>query len=118
MGDSVTVYGIANCDTIKKAKSWLDKKGIKYAFHDYRKQGLEADQLNSWVDALGWEPLLNKRGTTWRKLPDEVKDNVDRTSAIEIMLENPAIIKRPLLIKGDEMMLGFSDSQYQELFES
>ena len=118
MSNSVIVYGISNCDTIKKAKNWLDKDGVEYSFHDYRKQGLEISQLNNWVDALGWEPLLNKRGTTWRKLPDEVKDNVDRASAINIMLENPAIIKRPLLDKDNELHLGFSDSQYQKLFKS
>ena len=116
MSDSVTVYGISNCDTIKKAKGWLDKKGIQYSFHDYRKQGLEAELLSQWIDALGWETLLNKRGTTWRKLPDEVKNYVDRASAIKLMLDNPAIIKRPLLIKGNEMMLGFNDSQYQAFF--
>lgn len=118
MGDSVIVYGISNCDTIKKAKNWLDKKGIKYVFHDYRKQGLDISQLSNWVDALGWEPLLNKRGTTWRKLSDEVKANVDRASAIEIMMENPSIIKRPLLDKNNQLHLGFSDSLYQEVFAS
>lgn len=113
---NVTVYGIANCDTIKKAKKWLGREGVAYSFHDYRKQGLDANLLSQWVDNLGWEALLNKRGTTWRKLADEVKDSVDRASAIDIMLENPAIIKRPLIIMGDKMMLGFSDSQYQTFF--
>ena len=113
MNDTITVYGISNCDTIKKAKSWLDKNNVQYSFHDYRKQGLETEQIEHWVNILGWEALLNKRGTTWRKLANEVKDNVDRASAIKLMLENPAIIKRPLLIRGNEMMLGFSDSQYQ-----
>ncbi len=112
----VTVYGIANCDTIKKAKTWLDNKGIEYSFHDYRKQGLDIDLLNQWADELGWEALLNRRGTTWRKLSDDIKNNIDRPSALDIMLENPSIIKRPLLIQGDSMMLGFSDSQYQEFF--
>ena len=112
----VTVYGIANCDTIKKAKKWLDRENIEYRFHDYRKQGLDADLLRKWVAHLGWESLLNRRGTTWRKLPDDVKNNINSDSAIEIMLENPAIIKRPLLIKGDSMMLGFNDSQYREFF--
>ena len=113
---NVTVYGIANCDTIKKAKKWLDNQGIDYVFHDYRKQGLHADQLREWEAQLGWASMLNRRGTTWRKLADEVKDNIDQASAIDIMLANPAIIKRPLLIKGDSMMLGFKDSQYQEFF--
>lgn len=116
MNDSVTVYGISNCDTIRKAKSWLDKNNVQYSFHDYRKQGLDINLLNKWVDVLGWESLLNKRGTTWRKLADEVKDKVDRASAIGIMLDNPAIIKRPLLIKGNELTLGFSDSQYRAIF--
>ena len=114
----VTVYGISNCDTIKKAKNWLDKEGIAYSFHDYRKQGLEANQLESWVDSLGWENLLNRRGTTWRKLPEEVKENIDQPSAIAIMLDNPSIIKRPLLIKDKELFLGFSDSNYQGIFQA
>ncbi|MDH5352943.1 MAG: ArsC family reductase [Gammaproteobacteria bacterium] len=118
MNDSVTIYGIANCDTIKKAKNWLDKEGVEYVFHDYRKQGLNIDQLEAWVGELGWESLLNKRGTTWRKLPDEVKGNVDRASAIKIMLENPSIIKRPLLDKNNQLATGFSDSLYRELFAS
>jgi len=115
MGD-ITVYGISNCDTIKKAKNWLDKEGIEFTFHDYRKQGLDRSQLESWVEILGWESLLNKRGTTWRKLPDTVKDNIDENSAIEVMLDNPAIIKRPLLNKDNEWYLDFSDAQYRELF--
>lgn len=113
---TVTIYGIANCDTIKRARRWLDRKKIEYIFHDYRKQGLDAEQLRQWVDVLGWQALLNKRGTTWRKLADDIKDNIDQASAIDIMLENPAIIKRPLLVKGNEMLLGFSDSQYRALF--
>ena len=112
----VTVYGITNCDTIKKARKWLDNAGIEFTFHDYRKQGLEKPLLESWVDTLGWEILLNRRGTTWRKLPDAIKDNIDRQSAIEIMLENPAIIKRPLLNKAGRWHLGFSEAQYREIF--
>ena len=115
--NDVTVYGISNCDTIKKAKVWLDKKGVAYRFHDYRKQGLDSNMLSPWVDSLGWEALLNRRGTTWRKLPDDVKENIDQPSAIEIMLESPSIIKRPLLIKGKELFLGFSDSDYQDIFK-
>ena len=114
---NITVYGIANCDTIKKARKWLDNEGINYSFHDYRKQGLDRQQLTSWVEALGWQSLVNKRGTTWRKLSDTIKDNIDDKSAIEIMLDNPAIIKRPLLDKDNEWYLGFSEAQYQELFD-
>ena len=113
----VTVYGISNCDAIKKARKWLDKEAIDYRFHDYRKQGLDAEQLSQWVDSLGWENLLNRRGTTWRKLPEEVKQGIDQASAMTIMLENPAIIKRPLLIKGKQLLLGFSDANYQDFFK-
>jgi len=111
------MYGISNCDTIKKAKKWLGKEGIEFAFHDYRKQGLDADQLTSWVDTLGWESLMNRRGTTWRKLPDDVKENIDHDSAIDVMLDNPSIIKRPLLVKGDEYILGFSETDYKDIFK-
>lgn len=117
MSDSITMYGIANCDTIKKAKKWLDNEGIDFSFHDYRKHGLDADLLNKWADALGWEVLLNRRGTTWRKLSDDIKENIDRKSAIKVMLENPAIIKRPLLDKDNKFHSGFSDSQYRQIFE-
>jgi len=116
MNDGVIVYGISNCDTIKKARSWLDKAGIAYSFHDYRKQGLDSHLLSLWVDSLGWESMLNRRGTTWRQLSEHKKETIDRDSAIEIMLVNPAIIKRPLLDKGSKLVLGFSESQYQTLF--
>jgi Spx/MgsR family transcriptional regulator len=117
MHDTITMYGIANCDTIKKARKWLDREGIDFVFHDYRKQGLDADLLQKWIDALGWEVLLNRRGSTWRKLPDDVKENIERNSAIEVMLENPAIIKRPLLDRNGKFHSGFSDAQYREIFE-
>ena len=118
MTDSVTIYGIANCDTIKKAKKWLCEHGLEFQFHDYRKQGLDPTLLRSWIDELGWETLLNKRGTTWRQLPDDTKDNVNTESAIAIMLDNPAIIKRPLLVKSNELHVGFSDATYSKIFES
>ncbi|WP_372830624.1 ArsC family reductase [Pontibacterium sp.] len=111
----ITMYGIKNCDTIKKARKWLEAEGIEYQFHDYRKDGLDANQLKSWVSELGWEVLLNKRGATWRKLPDDVKNNVDEASAIEVMLDNPAIIKRPLLDTGDVRTVGFKDADYASL---
>ena len=96
----VTLYGIPNCDTIKKAKAWLSNHNVEFKFHDYRKQGLDSDQLQSMVSALGWEAMLNRRGTTWRALPNTVKDRIDLESAISVMLDNPAIIKRPILAKG------------------
>lgn len=115
---SVVMYGIKNCDTIKKAKKWLDEKGVEFTFHDYRKDGLSDELLSSLESTLGWEALLNKRGTTWRKLPEETKDTINKESALLIMLENPAIIKRPILNTGNSLELGFSDAAYQQLFPS
>lgn len=111
-----TMYGIKNCDTIKKARKWLEENGIEYQFHDYKKDGLAPELLKSWVAELGWEALLNKRGTTWRKLPDDVKDNIDEASAIEVMLEKNSIIKRPLLDTGSSKTLGFKADDYAQIF--
>ena len=116
MVDAVTLYGIPNCDTIKKARAWLSDHKVEFKFHDYRKQGLDKKQLQSMVSVLGWEAMLNRRGTTWRNLPNTVKDRIDLESAISVMLDNPAIIKRPILAKGDQLHLGFSAAQYQEIF--
>jgi Spx/MgsR family transcriptional regulator len=113
----VTLFGIANCDTIKKAKSWLEGRGIAYRFHDYRKQGLDAALLQSLESALGWEAMLNRRGTTWRALPDAVKQNIDRESALAAMLDNPALIKRPILARDNRYELGFSEELYEEVFD-
>ncbi|OED44842.1 arsenate reductase [Endozoicomonas sp. (ex Bugula neritina AB1)] len=112
----VTLYGISNCDTIKKAKCWLDNAGIEYRFHDYRKDGLEADTLNQWANELSWESLLNKRGITWRKLPEEEKSAINHDLAIQLMLTQPAMIKRPLLEYKNQKILGFSEQTYTELF--
>ena len=112
----ITMYGIKNCDTIKKARKWLEENGVDYQFHDYKKDGLSEAQLDSWLDELGFEALVNKRGTTWRKLPDDVKDNIDRDSARTVMLENQSIIKRPLLDTGSQKVLGFKADEYQQLF--
>jgi Spx/MgsR family transcriptional regulator len=111
----ITLYGIANCDTIKKARRWLALHRIEYRFHDYRKDGLTEPQLRPWVDELGWEALLNRRGTTWRNLPDAVRAGIDQESAIRVMLETPAIIRRPLLDTGESRHLGFSESVYAGL---
>ena len=112
----VTLYGISSCDTIRKAKAWLKDQQIEFEFHDYRKQGLERQLLESMISALGWEAMLNRRGTTWRALPDKVKQQIDQASAMRIMLDNPAIIKRPILARAGQLHLGFSDRQYQEIF--
>jgi Spx/MgsR family transcriptional regulator len=113
------MFGIKNCDTIKKARKWLEAEGIEYQFHDYKKDGLSPEMLTGWVKDLGYEALVNKRGTTWRKLPDDVKDSIDEASAIEIMLENTSIIKRPLLSDdANNKLLGFKAEQYQEFINS
>ncbi|MEH6824836.1 MAG: ArsC family reductase [Motiliproteus sp.] len=112
----ITLYGISNCDTIKKARKWLQTQAIDYQFHDYRKQGLERQQLETWADELGWEALLNRRGTTWRQLPEASKEQIDREQAITLMLAQPAMIKRPLLDLGSSRKLGFKESEYQGYF--
>ena len=116
MAHPVTLYGISSCDTIRKAKTWLKNQQIEFEFHDYRKQGLEQQLLQSMISALGWEAMLNRRGTTWRTLPDTVKDQIDQASAMRLMLDNPAIIKRPILATQNRLHVGFSDQQYQEIF--
>ncbi len=112
----VTIYGIKNCDTMKKAMRWLDEHGVEYRFHDYRKDGLDEKQLEAWEKELGWERLLNRRGMLWRKLPQEVRDSIDRDSAMRLMRENPGIIKRPLLDLGERRVTGFKPEDYAELF--
>ena len=113
---TITMYGITNCDTIKKARKWLEAHQVEYVFHDYRKEGLTASQLSAWCDELGYEALVNRRGTTWRKLPDETRANLNEATARQVMLDNPAMIKRPLLDTGKERVLGFSEQQYAALF--
>ncbi|SFN26078.1 ArsC family reductase [Marinobacter pelagius] len=108
------LYGIKNCDTVKKARKWLDDQGISYEFHDFKKEGLSSEKLSEWEQAIGWETLLNRRGTTWRKLPDEVRDNINAQSAHDIMLENPSIIKRPVVERGSEVFVGFKADEWAE----
>ncbi len=112
----ITIYGIKNCDTMKKAMRWLDEHGIDYRFHDYRKQGVDSEQLIAWEKEFGWETLLNRRGMVWRKLPKAARDGINRETALQIMQDNPAIIKRPLLDLGDQRVLGFKSVDYQQLF--
>jgi Spx/MgsR family transcriptional regulator len=112
----LTLYGIKNCDAMKKAMRWLDERGVEYRFHDYRKDGLDAKQLKTWEQELGWETLLNRRGQLWRKLPQATRDAIDRASALQVMLDNPGIIKRPLLDTGSERVVGFDAEHYASLF--
>ncbi|MGB3900439.1 MAG: ArsC family reductase [Mesorhizobium sp.] len=113
---AVTIYGIPNCDTMKKARGWLESHGVDYAFHDYRKQGLEPQRLDGWVEKLGWEVLLNKTGTTFRKLADADKENLDAGKAKALMLANPSMIKRPVLDLGGRLLVGFKPEIYAETF--
>ncbi|MBK6258636.1 ArsC family reductase [Citrobacter youngae] len=114
----ITLYGIKNCDTIKKARRWLETQGIDYRFHDYRVDGLDSTLLQSFINELGWEALLNTRGTTWRKLDEATRNQItNATAAASLMIEMPAIIKRPLLCApGKPMLLGFSESSYTQFF--
>jgi arsenate reductase len=113
---AVTLYGIPNCDTVKKARRWLDEAGVAHNFHDFRKNGLDADLLQSWMDNLGWEKLLNKAGTTFRKLPDDQKADLDAAKAKALMLEQPAMIKRPVLDANGDYVVGFKPDDYQARF--
>ena len=116
--NAVTLYGIANCDTIKKARNWLQEHAVEYQFHDYRKQGIDGDRLQAMAAQLGWEIMLNRRGTTWRALPDPVKAQINEASALAVMLDNPAIIKRPILERDGSLHIGFKPQQYQEIFNT
>ena len=111
----IIIYGIPNCDTMKKARRWLEANGIDYDFHDYKKRGVPEKNLKAWVKQAGWETILNKRGTTWRKLDDELKHNIDNESAIKIMLDNPSIIKRPVLESYQLLLIGFKEDEYRQL---
>ena len=112
----ITLYGIKNCDTVKKARAWLDAHGVDYRFHDFRADGLDEKQLRAWVKELGWETLLNRRGTTWRKLPEKSRESIDEAGAIKVMLAEPAIIKRPVLDLGRERRVGFKAEEYAGLW--
>jgi Spx/MgsR family transcriptional regulator len=111
----ITIYGINNCDTMKRAMAWLDAHGIVYRFHDFKRSGIDRATLDSWEAELGWERLLNRRGMLWRRVTDPVKSAIDRDSALALMLENPGIIKRPLLDTGHARHLGFSPDGYREI---
>ena len=112
-----TIYGIANCDTIKRARAWLAEAGVRAEFHDYKKTGVDPDLLATWADQVGWERLLNRAGTTFRKLPDEAKADLTRDKAIALMLAHPSAIKRPVLVHDDALEVGFDPKRYQVLFE-
>lgn len=112
-----TLYGIPNCDTVKKARTWLADNGQQFDFHDFKKQGLERATVAAWLEQLDWEVLVNRKGTTWRKLSDERRAAVtSKAAALELMLENPSVIKRPVLAGAGQLAVGFSDAQYRQIF--
>ncbi len=114
---TITIYGIKNCDTMKKARAWLDKAGVDYAFHDYKTAGVERDRLEKWAKKAGWETLLNRAGTTFKKLPDKDKEGLNEKKAIALMLAQPSMIKRPVLeLGGGKLLVGFRPEIYKEAF--
>jgi len=113
----ITIYGIKNCDTMKKARAWLDKRGVGYAFHDYKTAGIERAKLENWAKKAGWETLLNRAGTTFKKLPAEDKDGITEAKAIKLMLAQPSMIKRPVLeLARGKLLVGFKPEAYEEAF--
>ena len=110
---TITIYGIKNCDTMKKARAWLDKHDVGYAFHDYKSEGIDRDRLERWAAAVGWETLLNRAGTTFRKLPDKDKTSVTEKKAIALMLDQPSMIKRPVLEVRGKVIVGFKPETYE-----
>ena len=112
---SITIYGIKNCETMKKARAWLDQRGIAYDFHDYKSAGIARGALEGWAHAVGWETLLNRAGTTFRKLPDKDKNGLDAKKATALMLAQPSMIKRPVLeLGGGKLLVGFKPEVYSE----
>jgi len=116
MTPTITLYGIPNCETVKKSRQWFDDHGLAADFHDFKKQGVPEAQLQQWVAQLGWEPLLNRKGTTWRKLPPDVQASVtDATSAMALMCQQPSVIKRPVMTRGPLTTVGFAPDQWEAL---
>ena len=111
---AVTIYGIKNCDTMKKARAWLDEHGVAYAFHDYKAAGIERARLEAWARDVGWETLINRVGMTFRKLPEKAKEGLSEKKAIALMLDQPSMIKRPVLDVGGKLLVGFKPAEYQK----
>jgi arsenate reductase (glutaredoxin) len=113
---TITLYGIPNCDTVKKARVWLDAEGVAYAFHDYKKAGIDAETLRGWAGEVGWEVLLNRAGTTFRKLPDADKEGLDAEKAITLMVAQPSMIKRPVVTGAGTLLVGFKPEVWAAVF--
>ncbi|HEU5274528.1 MAG TPA: ArsC family reductase [Xanthobacteraceae bacterium] len=118
MASSVTIYGIKNCDTMKKARAWLDQHGVAYGFHDYKASGIARGKLQDWARAVGWETLLNRAGPTFRALPEGDKAGLTEAKAIALMLAQPSMIKRPVLDVGSRLLVGFKPDAYAQAFAS
>jgi Spx/MgsR family transcriptional regulator len=110
---TIALYGIPNCDTVKKARAWLDANAVEYVFHDYKKEGADPAKLAAWSDAVGWEVLLNRRGTTYRALPDADKADIDREKAIRLMEASPSLIKRPVVEHPGGLLVGFAPGEWE-----
>ncbi len=113
---TATLYGIPHCDTVKKARGWLDAQGVGYVFHDYKKAGIDPATLRGWVERLGWETVLNRAGTTFRKLPEAERADLDADRAVALMLAQPSMIKRPMLVAGEVLEPGFRPERYAAIF--
>lgn len=111
----LTLYGIKNCDTVKKARRWLEDHGVEYQFHDFRQDGLNKKQLSGWVEQLGWEVIVNKRSTTWRNLSDKDKELTTNSQAIKLLLANPTLIKRPVVQSNKLLLVGFNENEFKKI---
>lgn len=111
----ITLYGIPNCDSIKKARLWLQAHNVDYRFHNYKSEGVPEKELRNWIKQVGWEALLNKRGTTWRKLDDAARENLTQESSMQLMLDSPGLIKRPVLDIDGKITVGFSEDRYAQI---
>lgn len=112
----MTLYGIKNCDTVRKARKWLETQQLAVPFHDFREDGITTEQISHWVKVLGWETVFNKRSTSFRELPDEKKSDLNEAKAIDLMQAHPTLIKRPVLASGDKVMVGFKEADYKAWF--
>jgi Spx/MgsR family transcriptional regulator len=112
----ITLYGISNCDTVRKARRWLEQHGVEYAFHDVRADGLDRDTVRGWLEELGWETLVNRRSTSWKNLDPATRDDMDESGALAAIMDQPTLIKRPLLDIGHELHTGFSADNYARIF--
>lgn len=113
---ATVAWGIPGCDTMRKARRWLDEHGVEHEFRDYGQVGIDARKLQAWSDRVGWDQLLNRRGTTYRQLDESEREGIDEVKAIRLMVERPSLIKRPVIERGDEVIVGFDDTLYTKLF--